>query len=74
MLNAHLGDHEPNELADYDIEGILARIQLHLMSMKGIENFLQVIDVVDFFEAFDEHIIDIDLYGLINLVFEDLVD
>lgn len=44
------------------------------MSMKGVEDFLQVFDVVSFLKAFNKHVVNIDFHIMIDMVFEDLVN
>lgn len=73
-LNASSGKHESEKLVGCDTENILAWIQLYLMLMKCIEGFFHVFDVVGLFGALDEHVVNVDLHILTNLVFENLID
>lgn len=42
--------------------------------MKDVKGFFQVSDVVDFLEAFNEHVVNIDVPISIDLVLKDLID
>lgn len=66
-------NYELEKLINYDIESMLARIQLHLMSTKDVEGFFKVFDMVSLF-ALNEYVINIDLNIMTDMVFEDLID
>lgn len=73
-LDTPHANHESKKFANCNIEGTFTQIQLHSILVKDIEGFFWVFDVVCPFKALDKHVVDVDVYVLTNLVFEELVD
>ena len=72
-LNTSLGHHEPQELSCRHPECTFIRIQLHVIRTKGIEGFLEVIQMIILLNAFYQHVIYIDLNIPPNLMYKHLV-
>ena len=66
-------DHKPQELSS-DSEDTLIGVQLHVVFLQDAKDLLLMLCMVGRLQTIDEHVIDIDLHHLANLVGEHLVD
>lgn len=73
-LDALPSDHEVKRHAGYDAKCTFAQVQLHQVMAEVVEGFFQVRDVVSFFGGLDEHVVNVDIHVLINLVLQDLIN
>lgn len=66
-------NHKSKEHARSHPESIFSRIQLHLILLKGGEDFLKVIDVDFGYLAFDKHVVYVHLHISLDLVHKNFI-
>ena len=72
-LSTSLGHHEPQELSCRHPEHTYAGIELHVVRVKGVKGFLEIIQMIVLFSAFYQHVVNIDLDISSNIMCEHLV-
>jgi len=68
-----LGDQIPKELPGGYSECALLRVELHLISLKEIEGFAQMLEVICALHTFYQHVIHVYLHDVPDEILEDLV-
>ena len=66
-------DHEAEKLTRADSECTLGWVQLHFVFLKNFEGLPQVLDVLLGLETFHQHVVNIHLYSVADLLFKHLV-